>query len=123
VHRQAELSADGEQRRAQIGAVGIGGRDVADVRAAEEGVVAARRAIDELVAPILPTLRAQVPRGYGPLVGVIETDESYGVVLPLCSALLPAVNDALTAILGQGTFTAIARRWMSADLARLPVLG
>jgi hypothetical protein len=36
--------------------------------------------------------------------------------------LLPIVNDALGAIIGQGTSTAISKRWMSADLSKLPVL-
>jgi polar amino acid transport system substrate-binding protein len=73
-------------------------------------------------APILATLRAQVPRRYGPLAGVIATQESYGIVLPTGSALLPVVNDALGAILNQGTFAAIARRWLRTDLSALPVL-
>ena len=50
VHRQAELRARGEEGRAQVGAVGIGRRHVADGGAVEERVLAARRAIDELVA-------------------------------------------------------------------------
>ena len=49
-HRQPELPAGGQQRRAQIGAVGIGRRHVPHLGAVEEGVLAARRAIDELVA-------------------------------------------------------------------------
>ncbi len=73
-------------------------------------------------APILATLRAQVPRRYGPLAGVIETNESYGVVLPLGSAAAPPVNDALTALIAQGTITAITKRWLSTDLDKLPVL-
>ena len=73
-------------------------------------------------APILATLRAQVPRRYGPLAGVIKTQESYGVLLPTGSALVPIVNDALGAIIAQGTLTAISKRWMSADLTKLPVL-
>ncbi|MDX6629266.1 MAG: polar amino acid transport system substrate-binding protein, partial [Gaiellales bacterium] len=73
-------------------------------------------------APILATLRAQVPRRYGPLAGVIKTDETYGVVMPTGSALAQPVNDALTAIIGQGTLTTISKRWLSTDLAKLPVL-
>jgi polar amino acid transport system substrate-binding protein len=72
-------------------------------------------------APILAALRAQVPRLYGPL-ALIKTQESYGVVLPPGSALLPLVDDALTAMIAQGTLTAIGRRWMSSDLTKLPVL-
>ena len=64
----------------------------------------------------------QVPRRYGPLAGVIETQERYGVLLPTGSALVPIVNEALGAIIAQGTLTAISKRWMSADLSKLPVL-
>ncbi len=73
-------------------------------------------------APILATLRAQVPRRYGPLAGVIETDETYGVVMPTGSALEPSVNDAIGALIGQGTLAAISKRWLSADLGKLAVL-
>jgi polar amino acid transport system substrate-binding protein len=73
-------------------------------------------------APILATLRAQVPRLYGPLAGVIKTNETYGVVMPTGSALAQPVNDALTAIIGKSTLTTISRRWLSMDLARLPIL-
>ena len=71
---------------------------------------------------LLATLRAQVPRRYGPLAGVIKTQESYGVLLPTGSALVPTVNEALGAIIAQGSLTAISKRWMSADLSKLPVL-
>jgi polar amino acid transport system substrate-binding protein len=74
-------------------------------------------------APILAIQRTQVPRLYGPLVGVIETNEDYGVVLPTGSALATPVNDALTAMIDQGTLTAIQKRWLSADLAKMHVLG
>ncbi len=73
-------------------------------------------------APILATLRAQVPGLYGPLVGVIQTDEEYGIVLPTGSPLEAAVADALTAIISRGTIAALSKRWLSADLAKLPVL-
>jgi polar amino acid transport system substrate-binding protein len=73
-------------------------------------------------APILAIQRTQVPRLYGPLVGVIETNEDYGVVLPTGSALATPVDDALTAIIDQGTLTAIQKRWLSTDLAKMQVL-
>jgi len=73
-------------------------------------------------APILATQRAQVPRLYGPLVGVIETNEDYGVVLPTGSPLAAAVNDALAGIISQGTLAAISKRWLSTDLAKLRAL-
>jgi polar amino acid transport system substrate-binding protein len=73
-------------------------------------------------APVLAVQRDQVPRLYGPLAGVIKTQESYGVVMPPGSPLLPAVNAALTAMIAQGTLTAIGRRWMSPEVAKLPTL-
>jgi len=73
-------------------------------------------------APILATLRAQVPQRYGPLVGVIATAENYGAVLPLGSTLQPVVDEALQGIIDQGTLLTIARRWLNTDLSALPVL-
>lgn len=73
-------------------------------------------------APILATQRAQVPRLYGPLVGVIETNEDYGIVLPTGSPLAAVVNDALAAIISQGTLAAISKRWLSTDINKLPAL-
>lgn len=73
-------------------------------------------------APILATLRAQVPQRYGPLAGVIATEENYGAVLPSGSALQPVIDDALQAIIDQGTLSTIARRWLNTDLSALPVL-
>src|SRR5256885_325917 len=46
---QFDSARVGQQRRAQLGAVGVGEADVADVGTVVEGVAAARRAVDELV--------------------------------------------------------------------------
>jgi polar amino acid transport system substrate-binding protein len=73
-------------------------------------------------APILATLRAQVPQRYGPLAGVIATGEQYGVVMPLGSPLVPAVNSAISALIAQGRIATLTKRWLSTDLAKLPVL-
>jgi polar amino acid transport system substrate-binding protein len=73
-------------------------------------------------APILATQRAQVPRLYGALVGVIETNEDYGVVLPTGSPLAATVNDALAAIISRGTLAALSKRWLSTDLSKLRAL-
>ena len=59
---------------------------------------------------------------YGPLVGVIDTEEHYGVVLPTGSPLASAVNDALAAIISQGSLATISKRWLSTDLAKLRAL-
>ena len=73
-------------------------------------------------APILATLRAQVPTRYGDLVGVIATGEQYGVVLPQGSALEAPVNDAVKALVAEGRINTLIKRWLSTDLSKLPVL-
>jgi ABC-type amino acid transport substrate-binding protein len=73
-------------------------------------------------APILATLRAQVPERYGPLAGVIATGDQYGVVLPQGSPLVPLVNQAIAGLTANGTIAALARRWLDTNLATLPVL-
>jgi ABC-type amino acid transport substrate-binding protein len=75
-----------------------------------------------LDAPILASLRAQVPERYGPFAGVIRTGERHGVVLPKGSALVPRVDAVLAAIRADGRLAAIVRRWLTTDLASLPVL-
>jgi polar amino acid transport system substrate-binding protein len=76
-----------------------------------------------LDAPVLASLRAEVPERYGPFAGVIRTGERYGVVLPEGSALTPRVNRALSALESSGRLEAIVKRWLTVDLASLPVLG
>jgi polar amino acid transport system substrate-binding protein len=73
-------------------------------------------------APILAAEAAATPERYGPLAGVIRTGERYGIVLPEGSALTPFVNRGLGGLLANGTVSALSRRWLTADLARLPVL-
>jgi polar amino acid transport system substrate-binding protein len=73
-------------------------------------------------APILATLRSQVPQRYGPLVGVIATGDQYGVVLPLGSQLQTAVDQALGDLVGEGRITTLSERWLTTDLSKLPVL-
>jgi ABC-type amino acid transport substrate-binding protein len=73
-------------------------------------------------APILATLRAQVPQRYGPFAGVIATGDQYGVVLPLGSQLQPAVDQALGELTADGRITALSQRWLTTDVSKLPVL-
>jgi polar amino acid transport system substrate-binding protein len=73
-------------------------------------------------APILATLRAQVPQRYGPLVGVLATGEHYGVAMPQGSPLEGAVNAAVSALIAQGRITTLAMRWLATDVSKLPVL-
>ena len=73
-------------------------------------------------APILAAEVAATPERYGPLVGVIRTGERYGVVLPEGSVLTPFVNRALGGLVANGTVAALSRRWLTTNLATLPVL-
>ncbi len=54
--------------------------------------------------------------------GVIRTGESYGAVFAKGSRLRGPVNRALAALKKDGTIAALQRRWLTADLSRLPVL-
>ncbi len=73
-------------------------------------------------APSLATLRTQVPDRYGPLAGVIRTGERYGAVFAKGSRLRGPVNRALAALGEDGTIATLQKRWLTADLSRLPVL-
>jgi polar amino acid transport system substrate-binding protein len=74
-------------------------------------------------APSLGTLKARIPTRYGPFAGVIRTGESYGIALPKGSPLLGAVNAALRTLIGRGLIQQLEKRWLSANLQKLPVLG
>jgi ABC-type amino acid transport substrate-binding protein len=73
-------------------------------------------------APILAILRAQTPARYGPLAGVIDTDEHYGVVLPKGSPLEQAVNTTIGALIADGRISILSRRWLATDTTKLPSL-
>jgi len=53
---------------------------------------------------------------------VVRTGEQYGIALPKGSALRPAVNTALSTMITDGTIQRLQRKWLTCDLARLPVL-
>ena len=76
-----------------------------------------------LDAPILAAERAGAPYRYGPLAGVLRTQERYGVVLEKGSPLTPQVSAAVKALVDNGTVAKLQRRWLSTDLTKLPVLG
>jgi polar amino acid transport system substrate-binding protein len=76
-----------------------------------------------LDAPILAAERAGAPYRYGPLAGVLKTQEHYGVVLERGSQLTPQVSAAVKALVANGTVAKLQRRWLSTDLTKLPVLG
>ena len=73
-------------------------------------------------APALGTLKARAPLRYGPFGGVIETGEQYGIALPRGSALLGPVNQALDALIADGTVARLQRKWITTRLDALPVL-
>jgi ABC-type amino acid transport substrate-binding protein len=73
-------------------------------------------------APALGTLKARAPARYGPLVGVLETDEQYGIALPKGSALLKPVNRALRSLLDDGSVDGLARQWLTFDPSKVRVL-
>jgi polar amino acid transport system substrate-binding protein len=74
-------------------------------------------------APSLGTLKARVPPRYGPFAGVIRTGESYGIAMPKGSPLLGPVNAALRTLIAGGLIQRLEKRWLSANLSKLPVLG
>jgi polar amino acid transport system substrate-binding protein len=76
-----------------------------------------------LDVPILAAERAFAPDRYGPLAGVLRTNERYGVVLRKGSPLTGQVDAAVRALVSSGTLSRLERRWLLTDLRRLPVLG
>jgi polar amino acid transport system substrate-binding protein len=73
-------------------------------------------------APTLGTLKARAPSRYGRFVGVIRTGEQYGVALPKGSRLTSSADAALSTLIADGTVQRLQKRWLSANLSRLPVL-
>jgi polar amino acid transport system substrate-binding protein len=73
-------------------------------------------------APLLAVLRKDAPGRYGPLAGTLGTAESYGVVLPKGSALVPDVDRALAALAADGSLARLQKRWLGADVSKLRAL-
>ena len=94
-----------------------------DVTSLWQGVQTGRCDAAVYDAPTLAVLRGKVPLRFGPLAGVIRTNEKYGVVLADGSLLTPALNRALTALSRDGTIDRLSRAWLSVDVAGLRVLG
>jgi ABC-type amino acid transport substrate-binding protein len=74
-------------------------------------------------APTLGTLKSRTPERYGPFIGVIKTGEQYGIALPKGSTLLQPADAALGRLIADGTVGRLQRKWLTADLSKLPVLG
>ena len=73
-------------------------------------------------ADILGAARAAAPERYGPFAGRIVTRERYGIAFPKGSPLRASVNTALRALIRNGTLARLQKRWLSADVTKLPVL-
>ncbi len=73
-------------------------------------------------ADILGAARAAAPERYGPFAGRIVTRERYGIAFPKGSPLRASVNTALRTLIRNGTLARLQKRWLSADVTKLPVL-
>ena len=73
-------------------------------------------------ADILGAARAAAPERYGPFAGRIVTRERYGIAFPKGSPLRASVNAALRTLIRNGTLARLQKRWLSADVTKLPVL-
>lgn len=90
-----------------------------DVTSLWQGVESGRCDAAVYDAPTVAILKGKVPLRFGPLAGVIRTNEKYGIVLPDGSALTPAVNRALTSLERDGTLDRLESTWLSVDLTTL----
>ena len=72
--------------------------------------------------PILGGQKATKPSAYGPIVGQIETHESYGIVFEKASPLRAPVNKALARLIADGTVSKLAKKYLTTDVSRLPLL-
>ena len=73
-------------------------------------------------APALGVMRDQAPDRFGVLAGRIATGESYAAAFERGSRLRPYVDRALAKLIANGTVTRLEKRWLTADVSKLPVL-
>jgi polar amino acid transport system substrate-binding protein len=73
-------------------------------------------------APILAALRRQAPDRYGRLVARLGGTENYGLVVAKGSPLRAPLDQALGKLKQDGTIVTLEKRWLGADVAKLPVL-
>jgi polar amino acid transport system substrate-binding protein len=73
-------------------------------------------------APSLGAMKSLAPGYYGPFVGLIPTGEHYGVAMPKGSPMAGQVDTALGALIAEGTVQRLEKQWLTADLAKLPIL-
>jgi polar amino acid transport system substrate-binding protein len=72
-------------------------------------------------APILGGQKGTNPSAYGPIVGQIKTGEQYGIVFEKGSKLLPQVNTILKGWKSDGTISKLAKKYLTADVSKLPI--
>jgi polar amino acid transport system substrate-binding protein len=73
-------------------------------------------------APLIGAERAQRPTRYGPIIGQIVTNELYGAVFEKGSPLRPKVDAVIKKLLANGTIGKLAKKWLTADVSKLPIL-
>ncbi|HXW78448.1 MAG TPA: ABC transporter substrate-binding protein [Acidimicrobiales bacterium] len=73
-------------------------------------------------APSLGAMKSLAPGYYGSFVGLIPTGEHYGVAMPKGSPIAGQVDAALAALIAGGTVQRLENKWLTTDLAKLPVL-
>jgi ABC-type amino acid transport substrate-binding protein len=73
-------------------------------------------------APSLGAMKSLAPGYYGPFVGLIPTAEHYGVAMSKGSPLAGPVDAALGALIAGGTVQQLENKWLTTDLAKLPIL-
>jgi ABC-type amino acid transport substrate-binding protein len=73
--------------------------------------------------PILGGEKGTHPKAYGPIIGQIETHEQYGIVFEKSqTALRTAVNGALKSLIADGTVSKLAKKYLTTDVSKLPII-
>jgi polar amino acid transport system substrate-binding protein len=73
-------------------------------------------------APVLGALKARAPERYGPFVGVLKTNEKYGIAVPKGSGILRRVDRALASLIADGSVERLQRKWLTVSLEDVRVL-
>lgn len=75
-----------------------------------------------LDVPIIEAQNAKQPGAYAGVVGQIDTHEGYGAVFAKGSPLIPDVSKAINTLQGNGTISALTKKWFGYDPAKVPIL-
>jgi polar amino acid transport system substrate-binding protein len=73
-------------------------------------------------APLLGGQKAKNPNGYGPIVGQIVTGQQYGIVFEKGSPLRIRVDAVLRKLVRDRTIRKLATRYLTTDIANLPIM-